>query len=151
MAIDWKKVQSLGWLFWPNESKLNHVIIGNIVFIIHAEIAGITKRLWVLGKQRSKGFLEVHRVLPRSFLCATYIDFIVFRANSPLRLTIRSKSGCLQLAYFFSKGHLWFFCVPPITRALGGWWCLICVGLIDIGLLLFKWSSSIFQGSHNNL
>ena len=37
-----KKVQSLGWLFWPNESKSSHVIIGNIVFIINAEIAGIT-------------------------------------------------------------------------------------------------------------
>ena len=38
-----KKVQSLGWLFWPNESKSSHVIIGNTVFIIYAEIAGITK------------------------------------------------------------------------------------------------------------
>ena len=36
------KVQSLGGYFWPNESKLSHVIIENIVFIIHAEIAGIT-------------------------------------------------------------------------------------------------------------
>ena len=37
-----EKVQSLGWLFWPNESKSSHVIIGNIVFIIYIEIAGIT-------------------------------------------------------------------------------------------------------------
>ena len=37
-----KKVQSLGSYFWPNEPKLSHVIIGNIVFMIHAEIAGIT-------------------------------------------------------------------------------------------------------------
>ena len=39
-----KKVQSLGGYFWPNEPKLSHVIIGNIVFIIHAEIAGITSQ-----------------------------------------------------------------------------------------------------------
>ena len=31
-----KKVKSLGWLFWPNESKSSHVIIGNLVFIIYA-------------------------------------------------------------------------------------------------------------------
>ena len=37
-----KNVQSLGLLFWLNESKSSHIIIGNIVFIIHAEIAGIT-------------------------------------------------------------------------------------------------------------
>ena len=37
-----KKVQSVGGYFWPNEPNLSHVIIGNIVFIIHAEIAGIT-------------------------------------------------------------------------------------------------------------
>ena len=37
-----KKVQPLGGYFWPNEPKLSHVIIGNIIFIIHAEIAGIT-------------------------------------------------------------------------------------------------------------
>ena len=58
-AIDWSKSsnrlvnekrQSIGkkdpiarWLFWPNEPKSSHVIIGNIVFIIHAKIAGITK------------------------------------------------------------------------------------------------------------
>ena len=37
-----KNVQSLGWLFWPNESKSSLVIIESIVFIIYAEITGIT-------------------------------------------------------------------------------------------------------------
>ena len=48
-AIAWTKrqsigkmVKSLGWIFWPNESKSSHVIIGIIVFIIYAEIVGIT-------------------------------------------------------------------------------------------------------------
>ena len=37
-----EKYRSIGWLFWPNESKSSHVIIENIVFIIYAKIAGIT-------------------------------------------------------------------------------------------------------------
>ena len=43
-----KKIQSLGCLFCPNESKSSHVIIGNIVFMIHAEIAGITVTIVML-------------------------------------------------------------------------------------------------------